>query len=204
MLTCLAAIPLWAFFMIDTVKFSIEAHSKDEVYDVGARLALWFLYLGFGTTVGAILREIGFRVFYATQMAHVRHAYYRAVLSQEMGWHDRNNSADVANRLISHMDRISSVYDFDIAFFFNVTGTAIVSIIIALVEDWKLTLATVSVYPVVLLAFYLNLRFVRKGSEVSRTAFARGAQIASEDVGLIRTIWTFCTQMHESSRFVSF
>jgi ABC-type multidrug transport system fused ATPase/permease subunit len=121
-----------------------------------------------------------------------------------MGWHDRNNSAEVANRLISHIDRISSVYDFDMSCMYAAASMAVIPFILALAEDWKLTLAVMSVFPVVLTVFYLNLRFVRKGSEVSRTAFARGAQIASEDVGLIRTIWTFCTQMHESSRFVSF
>jgi ABC-type multidrug transport system fused ATPase/permease subunit len=188
------------FFFIDIIKLAVEAPSKDEIYDVGTEVALRFIYLGIAMGITGMLREIGFRVFYATQMAHVRHAYYGSVLRQEMGWHDRNNSTDVANRLLSHVVPISAAYDFDMSFMFVMTSMGSISVILSLVDDWQLTLASISVYPIVILAFYINLRLVNKGSEVSTKAFARAAQVASEDIGLIRTIWTFCTQMHESLR----
>jgi ABC-type multidrug transport system fused ATPase/permease subunit len=192
--------PVWAYLLVDTIKYSVQASSKDEIYDAGATIALNFLYLGIALGASAFMREVGFRAFYASQMAHVRHAYYRSVLSHEMGWHDHNNSADVANRLLSHVDRISSAYDFDMSFVGTTVTAAFLAFVLSLVEDWKLTLATIAAFPVVLAAFYLNLRLVSKGSEVSSKAFARGAQVASEDIGLIRTIWTFCTQARESLR----
>jgi ABC-type multidrug transport system fused ATPase/permease subunit len=66
--------------------------------------------------------------------------------------------------------------------------------------DVKLTASALSLFPViaVLFVFFGNLSSKRVNQQAQ--AYAKVAAVASEDLGLVRTIWAFCTQRFERTR----
>ncbi len=121
-------------------------------------------------------------------------------MRQEMGWHDKENSADLVDRLLAQMDYIQPAFNTQWAHFTNPLTIAVSAFFFAMTESWKLTLTSISIYPMVFGAYYWASQLVSQSNTVSERAFVQGAQVASEDIGLIRTIWTFCTQGLELRR----
>jgi ATP-binding cassette subfamily B (MDR/TAP) protein 1 len=177
-----------------------ESKTNDEILEIGAEIALKYLWLGMGVFVAAGIRQYGFRKVFASQIGHIRQQYYRSVLRQDMSWHDMHNSAEVANRLVSDIERLSAAYDLSMSQFLMTNMNTTLSVVLALTVNWRLTLISSSTYCVVFLAFYYVSIINRRSSEISTEVFVKGAQVASEDIGLIKTIWSMCTQKLEILR----
>ncbi len=192
---------MWAFVFSQAIQLFSESKSKEETLDVGAEIALRYLWLGLGFGVFSItLRTYGFRKVFASQIGHIRLQYYRSVLRQDMSWHDTHNSAEVANRLLSDVNRLSAVFDFSFSLFITIISGLAASFALALSINWKLTLITSCIYVFVIVVFYFVSIINRRSSEISTEVFVKGAQVASEDIGLIKTIWSMCTQKLEILR----
>ena len=70
-----------------------------EVGDIALKM-VWF---GIGTGVAAFLETTLFSLSSKMQAATIRRLYYHAILSQEMGWHDSQETGALASRISGYV-----------------------------------------------------------------------------------------------------
>lgn len=163
--------------------------------------SLSFLWLGIGTGVAQFIQIFVFTRQSEVQLAKLKRAYLRAVFRQEISWLDLQSSAAIGDRFASHFPKIKSVYDERMSTLLYAIGRFIPGLIIAFVANWKLSLVVISLMPTVVLGFAFTGMIQAKKKGKQNEGYSIAAAVAAEDIGLIRTIYSFCTQGYELNRF---
>jgi ATP-binding cassette subfamily B (MDR/TAP) protein 1 len=132
--------------------------------------------------------------------SNLKGAYFSSVLRQEKAWHDSQDSSIHLNRLSSVLPKVKVIYGVQGSMVIVFVGKSLLSLIFALWADAKLAATAMSLFPAIALFFWAFSRLSSRTSAKQSQAYARAAAVAAEDLGLLRTIWTFCTQHRELQR----
>ncbi|KAI9291093.1 hypothetical protein K502DRAFT_297482, partial [Neoconidiobolus thromboides FSU 785] len=120
-----------------------------EIDPVGARetlqssvngLCLQFVWIGIATLVTAYGQMSLWMAAGELQAVRIRHHYYRAILSQEMGWFDSSSSGDISSRISGDVNLVQEGISEKIGLMIQYVSTFITGFVIAFVKGWKLTL----------------------------------------------------------------
>lgn len=133
-------------------------------------------------------------------MLKIQTKYFAAVLRQEIGWHDTQNSASLSGKLLNDIPKLRAAFDFRLSIVIIQIGSFLWGLVIAFSNGWKLALIAFSLFPFVFLAYWAVTQVGKKRSAVGTQSFQDGEHVAAEDIALIRTIWIFCTQQLEYNR----
>jgi ATP-binding cassette subfamily B (MDR/TAP) protein 1 len=193
---------VWDFFFARTVG-DLTSPDHDKIRSAAFFIAILFQCLGFVCSVSDTFRTWCFRYLCEHQMATIKSQYFRAILRQEPAWHDTQSSSAHISRFSSQLPKMKNAYNlsFSLMIVFLAKGTG--SFIFALSADVRLALAVFSILPLIAVLFFVFGKLSAQTSVRQARAYERGAAVASEDIGLLRTIWTFCTQAYEQSRSVN-
>jgi ABC-type multidrug transport system fused ATPase/permease subunit len=192
---------VWDFFFATTVG-DLTSRDPDDIRSATRFIA--FAFLGQACLVMAIdpCRTACFRYLCEHQLASIKSRYFQALLRQEPAWHDSQSSSAHISRFSYQIPKLKGAFDTSLSFLIFFMSKGIVSLILALASDFKLALAVLSILPIIAALFILFGRIASQTSTRQARAYERGAAVATEDLGLLRTIWTFCTQAFEQHRLV--
>ena len=193
---------VWDYFFARTVG-DLTSPDHDKIRSAAFFIAIAFQVLGAVCSVSDVIRTWCFRYLCEHQMATIKSQYFRAILRQEPAWHDTQSSSAHISRFSSQLPKMKNAYNlsFSLMIVFLSKGTG--SFIFALSADVRLALAVFSILPLIAVLFFVFGKLSAQTSVRQARAYERGAAVASEDIGLLRTIWTFCTQAYEQRRSVS-
>jgi ABC-type multidrug transport system fused ATPase/permease subunit len=193
-------IPLVDYFLSLAIEYLHSGKPADEIRRCMVYVVFGFLVAGsiFATT--DLVRTLLFRYLGSRHMGLLKSSYYRSVLSQEPAWHDVQSSAALISRFHSTLPRIIPAYGLVLSLAIYQLGKGAWSLVFALVADVKLTLTAYSLIPLVILCFVVFGRISSQTSLRQTKAFSKASAVAAEDLGLLRTIWLFCTQPLELQR----
>ncbi|KAG1347012.1 ABC transporter B family member 4 [Cocos nucifera] len=121
---------------------------------------------------------------------------FEQVVHQEIGWFDEppNSSGAIGARLSADASTVRSLVGDNLALLVQNSSTVITGFIIALVANWKLTLVIILVIPLVGLQAYAQIKFLKGFGAVAKVMYEEASQIASDAVGSIRTVASFCAE----------
>jgi ATP-binding cassette subfamily B (MDR/TAP) protein 1 len=193
---------VWAFFF-STAIGDLTSPDHDDVRSAMISILFAFQVLAGVTAVSEIGRIGCFRYLGESQAASIKSRYFQALLRQEPAWHDSQSSSAHISRFSYQIPKLKPAFDtnFSLMVLFLAKGTG--SLIFALSADVKLSLAVLSILPLIAVSFTVFSRIASQTSTRQARAYERGAAVATEDLGLLRTIWTFCTQAFEQRRLVA-
>jgi ABC-type multidrug transport system fused ATPase/permease subunit len=134
---------------------------KKQRYSKVVEVAVGFFGLGFGMLLFAFIQGVCFAIVGARLAERVRRLFFKAVLSMEIAWFDRdeNTSGALASRLSADAPRVRGAVADTMGILVQNATTIIVAYIIAFVNDWRMTLVITAVIPLLIFASIMQMKF---------------------------------------------
>ncbi|KAK9810283.1 hypothetical protein WJX72_007941 [[Myrmecia] bisecta] len=165
------------------------AYMKREV----AKWCLVFLGTGTGALLACIFQQYSFGVMGQRLTRRLRGILMAAILHQELGWFDReeNSSGAISGRLATDTVSIRGAVGDQVGISIQSIVTFVAAYVIAFTAGWKMTLVVTSTVPLLLLAAWIQGRFMMGFESKAGELFDQANQTASEAFSSIRTVAAF-------------
>ncbi|XP_027205312.1 multi drug resistance 50 [Dermatophagoides pteronyssinus] len=135
------------------------------------------------------------------QVYRIKLLFFRSIIHQDISWFDTKASGDFASKLTNDLNLVQQGMGDKVALTIMSFSTLLFSIGIAFYHGWELTLVTMSIMPVLGIAFAaigkVQVRFAASESN----AYGKAGAIAEEVINLIRTVYAFGGQKKEIERY---
>ncbi|KAL8480034.1 hypothetical protein ACS0TY_026822 [Phlomoides rotata] len=121
---------------------------------------------------------------------------FEKVVHMEMSWFDRaeNSSSSIGSRLSVDVKCVRNLVGESLALIVQNIATVIAGLIIGFGASWELSLIVLFMLPLIGLNGYLHMKFVTGFSADSKKLYEEATQVASDAVGNIRTVASFCAE----------
>lgn len=160
-----------------------------------------FLILSF--VVGAVaFVQLAFALTAANRMGnHLRHKFFDSLISQDCDFYDEKEAGALTHLVVSDINLIQGGIGDKLATAVQYTTTFIVGIAIGFAYGWKLTLVVLAVTPLLVVSGMIFGNASAEATSGGLGAYAEAGGIASEVLGLIRTVTAFGGQEEETRRY---
>ncbi|KAJ3286427.1 GTPase-activating protein [Rhizoclosmatium sp. JEL0117] len=183
-------------------EFEFRLHTfQDNLMSQVRENCLYFVYIALATFVTtyiymAIFVSCGERITH-----HTRHAYLKAVLRQNIGWHDTEGAGEVATRITSDMLLIQEAISEKVPICFSQVFAFISAFIIAFIKSWRLTLVLMCGIPLIAGSVVIMNKVSSKYQTVILEGYSKAGTIAEEGLTAVRTVTAFNAQKKMSQRY---
>ncbi|WOH11979.1 hypothetical protein DCAR_0831475 [Daucus carota subsp. sativus] len=184
--------PLFGLLNAKAIKTFYEPPAKME-----RDSRFWALmYVGLGCLIIVVipLQNYLFGVAGGKLIQRIRSLSFQKIVHQEISWFDdpANSSGAVGARLSTDATSVRSVVGDALALVVQNIATIVAGILIAFSANWILALVVLAAMPVMLLQELLQ-KF-NKGFADAKVMYEDASQVASDAVGSIRTIASYCAE----------
>ncbi|XP_066365592.1 ABC transporter B family member 9-like [Miscanthus floridulus] len=167
---------------------------------------LWaLLCVGLGATamISKIVNSFLFAIAGGKLIERIRALTFQSIVHQEVAWFDypENSSGALNGRLCIDALNVRRLVGDNLALLVQSTATLICGIVIAMVADWKLSLVILFVIPLVGLQGYAQVKFLQGFSQDAKIMYEEASQVATEAVGSIRTVASFCAEKRVMDKY---
>lgn len=125
---------------------SSPAEFRDDI----STYALWFVYIFIGRFCLSYIFMMCMTISGTRITRTIRYRFLQATLSQEIAYFDSGDGGSVTAKVTTNGNQIQQGICEKLGFTFQALATFISAIVIALVKQWKLTLITITIAPVIL------------------------------------------------------
>lgn len=135
------------------------------------------------------------------QITRVRTRFLRGLLRQEMAWFDIRGSGGFASRLTDNLDKLQEGIGEKLAIFTYQMVSFFMSVLIAFLHGWKLTLVVFSCAPVIVIATALVAKVQSSLAAQEMQSYGTAGAVVEEVLAAIRTVVAFGGQKCEVTRY---
>ncbi|XP_071071286.1 phosphatidylcholine translocator ABCB4 isoform X2 [Dasypus novemcinctus] len=165
------------------------------------RYAYYYSGLGAGVLVAAYIQVSFWTLAAGRQIKKIRQKFFHAILRQEIGWFDINNTTELNTRLTDDISKISEGIGDKVGMFFQAVATCFAGFIVGFIRGWKLTLVIMAISPILGLSSAVWAKILSAFSDKELAAYAKAGAVAEEALGAIRTVIAFGGQNKEIERY---
>ncbi len=203
-IACLAGACNGVVFPLFSILFSSLLNAFNSPGDLSNdinRYALYFLLLALGAAIATFL-EIFLPLYAAEkQMRRAREAYLKALLRQDIGWHDTNRSGEVASRLAEDTILMANGIGEKVPQTFRFIISFIAGLGVGFGTSWELTLTIAAVSPAIVIIMGILTVSTRSFETDAAAAYARAGDVASEVFASIRAVAAYGGEEAEVKRY---
>ncbi|XP_078169625.1 ABC transporter B family member 4-like [Carex rostrata] len=158
--------------------------------------ALMCVVLGIGSIISIPTEYFLFGVAGGKLVERIRSLSFRSIVRQEVSWFDDpgNSSGKIGARLSIDALNVHRLVGGTLALIAQTLATLICGFVVAMVANWQLALIITVVIPLVGLQFYAQIKFLKGFSADAKVMYVEASQVASDAVGSIRTVASFCAE----------
>ncbi|GMI05287.1 hypothetical protein TrRE_jg11775 [Triparma retinervis] len=193
------SIPWFFGKLIDTIADDslTEAEAREEMREIVFRLLVIMVSTSFLLFLrGFIFNGAGERV-----VARLRIRLFRAILTQEIAFFDKNKTGELLSRLSSDTSKIQDAATSSVSMFLRNCLSLVISLCMMLITSAKLTGVMLICVPL-LIAFAVTYgRFVKRIARRYTDALAEASNVANESISNIRTTRAFAAEDVEMARY---
>ncbi|KAH7281015.1 hypothetical protein KP509_36G025500 [Ceratopteris richardii] len=183
-------------FALGITQCLVDFYSPDPVYmknDI-SKIALIFCGAALSTVFFYWCEHYFFGIVGEHLTMRVREMMFAAMLRNEVGWFDRNNSNLLVSRLSSDGILVKSAITDSISTLIQNFGLIVTAFIISFWLEWRIALVITAAYPVLVGSHISESLFLKGfGGNLSQ-AYLKSNMVAGEAVSNIRTIAAFCAE----------
>ncbi|KAH6834231.1 P-glycoprotein 11 [Perilla frutescens var. hirtella] len=196
----LAAVVNGAILPVFGVLFSgIIKSFYDQPHQLRRDSRFWacmFVALGVVSLLTNPLRTYFFAVAGCKLIQRLRLMCFERVAHMEISWFDKieNSSSSVGSRLSADVKCVRSLVGETLALIVQNTATAVAGLIISFEASWELSLVVLVMLPLIGVHGYVHMKFISGFSANSQKLYEDATQVASDAVGNIRTVASFCAE----------
>ncbi|TGZ75633.1 hypothetical protein CRM22_000267 [Opisthorchis felineus] len=131
----------------------------------------------------------------------LRSQLFKAILSQDIGWFDRqeNQPGILTARLATEASKLKALSGSSLGFIVEAGVLSIISIVVAFIYSWQLALLVLGFAPVLVLSGMLQVKRMQGGDGTSVSLFAM--KIAQEALSAEKTVFAFNLEDYFYKRF---
>nr|XP_005998568.2 PREDICTED: multidrug resistance protein 1 [Latimeria chalumnae] len=163
--------------------------------------AFYYTLVGIGVLVATYLQVSFWTLTAGRQIKKIRQWFFHAVLRQEIGWFDVNETGELNTRLTDDISKINEGIGDKVAMLFQSLSTFVAGFVIGFVKGWKLTLVIVAISPVMGVSVALWSKVLTSFSSKEQNVYAKAGSVAEEVLSAIRTVVAFGGQEKEIQRY---
>jgi ATP-binding cassette subfamily B (MDR/TAP) protein 1 len=154
------------------------------------------LVLGIGSIITIPGEYFLFGVAGGKLVERIRSLSFRNIVRQEVSWFDNpsNSSGKIGARLSMDALNVRRLVGDTLALIVQTLATLICGFVVAMVANWQLALIITVVIPLVGLQGYAQVKFLKGFSADAKLMYEEASQVASDAVGSIRTVASFCAE----------
>ncbi|XP_008587624.1 PREDICTED: multidrug resistance protein 3 isoform X2 [Galeopterus variegatus] len=184
------------------VNFSLSLLNPGRILEEEmTRYAYYYSGLGAGVLVAAYIQVSFWTLAAGRQIKKIRQKFFHAILRQEIGWFDINDTTELNTRLTDDISKISEGIGDKVGMFFQAVATFFAGFIVGFIRGWKLTLVIMAISPVLGLSTAIWAKILSAFSDKELAAYAKAGAVAEEALGAIRTVIAFGGQNKELQRY---
>uniref|UniRef100_A0A8C6BF60 Phosphatidylcholine translocator ABCB4 n=1 Tax=Monodon monoceros TaxID=40151 RepID=A0A8C6BF60_MONMO len=175
--------------------------SFPETFELFSRYAYYYSGLGAGVLVAAYIQVSFWTLAAGRQIKKIRQEFFHAILRQEIGWFDINDTTELNTRLTDDISKISEGIGDKVGMFFQAIATFFAGFIVGFLRGWKLTLVIMAISPILGLSTAVWAKILSAFSDKELAAYAKAGAVAEEALGAIKTVIAFGGQNRELKRY---
>ncbi|KAF9183970.1 Multidrug resistance protein 1 [Haplosporangium sp. Z 767] len=171
---------------------------KDADFD-----ALVFLIIGIAAMITNGGAVIIFEYVGEMMSRRMRTLSFKAIISQEMGFFDReeNNTGALSSRLATDAYQMHELVSQIMKLAFQTLVTVGIGLTLAFIQSWRLTLVILATIPFVGASQYFALGTLAGFSAKTKKAYEQSGRVANEAIVNIRTVATLSKEAHFESKY---
>ncbi|PHJ24204.1 abc transporter transmembrane region domain-containing protein, partial [Cystoisospora suis] len=146
------------------------------------------LYLGISMLFLGWAATSSFEYLSDRQASKFKLHFFTAVMRQEQGWFDKNDPGTLASRLDSNSSLIRFGVGIKLATGLQFLTTVVASFVLAFTKSWKMSLVSVSMIPLIVLAAAFLAWSLRATQRRALDAYKQAGSVAEEALANVRTI----------------
>jgi len=193
-----AALPM--FTIVLGKMFQAFYGSPDEIKSQVSMYALYFIAIGAGSFILSSSQNYCFITMGELISKNARITFFRALLKQEIGFFDQNETGKLTSRLSSDIVLIQGGTAEKFAQSIQFFAQFCVSISIALYYGWKLTLVLLSITPVLAIVGGVSTKMLASRTQKTQEIFTEAGTTAEEVFGGVRTVKSFTNEQKEKKK----
>ncbi|XP_065859876.1 ABC transporter B family member 11-like [Euphorbia lathyris] len=126
----------------------------------------------------------------------IRSMCFEKVVHMEVGWFDEpeNSSGAIGSRLSADATLVRALTGDALALMVQNIVSAAAGLVIAFIASWELALIILVLVPLIGVNGYLEIKFLKGFSKDAKKMYEEASQVASDAVGSIRTVASFCAE----------
>ncbi|KAF6162684.1 hypothetical protein GIB67_022343 [Kingdonia uniflora] len=158
--------------------------------------ALMFVILGLAAVVSFPATTYLFSVAGGRLIKRIRSMCFARVVNMEISWFDEphHSSGEIGARLSSDAADIGGLVGEILSLLVGSLATAFAGLVIAFTASWQLSLIILVLLPFFGFEGYFKVKSMLGASAIAKLMYQEASQIASDAVGNIRTIASFCAE----------
>ncbi|KAK3165165.1 hypothetical protein QOZ80_1AG0029750 [Eleusine coracana subsp. coracana] len=186
--------PLFAILMSGVIKSFYEP--PDKLQKDTSFWALISVVLGIANLISIPAEYFLFAIAGGKLIKRIRTISFQSILRQEVSWFDNpsNSSGALGTRLSVDALNVRRLVGDNLALIVQSVASLTTGFVIAFVADWRLALITTCVIPLVGAQGYAQVKFLMGFSEEAKEMYEDASQVATDAVGSIRTVASFCAE----------
>ncbi|CAM0954127.1 unnamed protein product [Alopecurus aequalis] len=152
--------------------------------------------LGAIALIARLSNSLLFAIAGGKLIERIRALTFQSIVHQEAAWFDEptNSSGALGERLCVDALNVRRLVGGNLALMVQCTATLVCGIVIAMSADWKLSFVILIVVPLIGLQGYAQVKFLKGFSQDAKTMYEEASQVATDAVGSIRTVASFCAE----------
>ncbi|KAI3759988.1 hypothetical protein L1987_50376 [Smallanthus sonchifolius] len=156
--------------------------------------AMMFILVGVISFCSFPARSYFFSVAGCKLIKRVRSLCFEKVINMEVGWFDKpeNSSGAIGARLSADAASVRGLVGDALAQLVQDLSAVVVGLTIAFATCWQLAFIILALIPLVGANGFVNLKYAKGFSADAKMMYEEASQVASDAVGGIRTIASFC------------
>ncbi|OJJ08481.1 hypothetical protein ASPVEDRAFT_156125 [Aspergillus versicolor CBS 583.65] len=200
-----SAMPLMAIifgkFASEFGNFAEGRTQLDQFRRDTTRLALWYLGLFAVKIVLVYIATIGITISGIRTTRTLRQAFLEHILRTEIWYFDTAKRGSYVTQVTTSATRINQGIAEKLVFVIQALAMFVSSFLVAIFVQWRLTLITMSVIPIMFLVMAICMKYeVQLESQITRPC-SNAAALAQEAFSSIRTVHVFWAQEVMTSRY---
>jgi ATP-binding cassette subfamily B (MDR/TAP) protein 1 len=200
-----AIYPVFSLFlarMIEILTYLQIGFGKYNINDANLQ-ALIFLIIGIASFIFSVMQTYAFTIIGDRLTKKIRVECYRKMLKMPVAWFDvpKNNAGNLTARLANDCQVVNGLTSNLVGTGIQTVSCLVTGIVIAFAYDWRTSLVTLGLMPLMILSGYINMKFMVGFSEKSDEAYKDSSSIIMETLTNIRTVTSFGVENSIASNY---
>lgn len=173
----------------------------ERITDEIGSVAKWFLVLGLVAFVTSLV-QVRLQLVVAHRVcARLRRKFFESLMSQDYTWIDQNDGGELTARVAGDVNLIQAGMGDKVTSAVQFISMFVIGIIVAFIYGPLLTLVILSVAPLLIISGVAFARLAAESTGEGLGAYGKAGAVASEVIGLIRTVAAYNGQETEAKRY---